>query len=62
MSRENFRRKTTQVRVGNTTIGGDAPIRLQSMTNTSTLDTEASVAQCAAIAAAGADIVRLTAQ
>ena len=62
MSRENFRRKTTQVRVGNTTIGGDAPIRLQSMTNTSTLDTEASVAQCAAIAAAGADIVRLTAE
>jgi (E)-4-hydroxy-3-methylbut-2-enyl-diphosphate synthase len=62
MVRENFRRKTTVVRVGNTTIGGDAPVRLQSMTNTSTLDTEASVAQCEAIAAAGADIVRLTAQ
>lgn len=62
MVRENFRRKTTVVRVGNTTIGGDAPVRLQSMTNTSTLDTEASVAQCEAIAVAGADIVRLTAQ
>lgn len=62
MSSNGFRRPTSQVRVGNTTIGGDAPIRLQSMTNTSTLDTEASVAQCAAIAEAGADIVRLTAQ
>lgn len=62
MTHNNFRRKTSQVRVGNTTIGGDAPIRLQSMTNTSTLDTEASVAQCIAISQAGADIVRLTAQ
>ena len=62
MAHKGFRRPTSQVRVGNTTIGGDAPIRLQSMTNTSTLDTEASVAQCEAIANAGADIVRLTAQ
>ena len=62
MAHKNFRRKTSPVRVGDTIIGGDAPIRLQSMTNTSTLDTEASVAQCEAIAAAGADIVRLTAQ
>lgn len=62
MAHKDFRRKTTSVRVGNTTIGGDSPIRLQSMTNTSTLDTDASVAQCEAIAAAGADIVRLTAQ
>ncbi len=62
MANKGFRRPTSQVRVGNTTIGGDVPIRLQSMTNTSTLDTEASVAQCEAIAKAGADIVRLTAQ
>lgn len=62
MTAENFRRRTVTVRVGNTTIGSDAPIRLQSMTNTPTLDTEASVAQCRAIAEAGADIVRLTAQ
>lgn len=62
MAQRSFRRPSSQVRVGNTTIGGDAPIRLQSMTNTSTLDTEGSVAQCEAIAAAGADIVRLTAQ
>lgn len=62
MSVENFRRPTVTVRVGNTTIGSEAPVRLQSMTNTQTLDTEASVAQCKAIAEAGADIVRLTAQ
>ncbi len=62
MSVETFRRPTVTVRVGNTTIGSDAPVRLQSMTNTQTLDTEASVAQCKAIADAGADIVRLTAQ
>ncbi|MDE5567445.1 MAG: (E)-4-hydroxy-3-methylbut-2-enyl-diphosphate synthase [Muribaculaceae bacterium] len=62
MAHKNFRRKTSPVKVGNTIIGGDSPIQLQSMTNTSTLDTAASVAQCEAIAAAGADIVRLTAQ
>lgn len=62
MAHKDFRRKTSEVKVGNTTIGGNAPIRLQSMTNTSTLDTDASVAQCIAIAEAGADIVRLTAQ
>ena len=50
------------VRIGNTAVGGDNPIRLQSMTNTPTLDTDASVAQIKRIAAAGADIVRLTAQ
>ncbi|MDE5687758.1 MAG: (E)-4-hydroxy-3-methylbut-2-enyl-diphosphate synthase [Paramuribaculum sp.] len=56
------RRKSGAVRVGSTAIGGDNPVRLQSMTNTSTMDTPASVAQCERIAAAGADIVRLTAQ
>lgn len=56
------RRHTTATRVGDVTIGGDSPVRLQSMTSTSTMDTEASVAQCIAIAEAGADIVRLTAQ
>lgn len=56
------RRHTHAVRVGNTAIGGDNPIRVQSMTNTPTLDTDASVRQCQEIAAAGADIVRLTAQ
>lgn len=57
-----FRRPTVTVHVGNTTIGSECPIRIQSMTNTATLDTEASVNQCESIAKAGADIVRLTAQ
>ena len=56
------RRRSTEVKVGDTAIGGDNPVRLQSMTNTSTMDTEASVEQCCRIAAAGADLVRLTAQ
>lgn len=56
------RRKTHAVRVGNTAVGGDNPIRIQSMTNTATLDTPGSVAQIKRIADAGADIVRLTAQ
>ena len=62
MGYNDIRRKTVTVRVGQTTIGGNSPVRIQSMTNTSTLDTDASVAQCVAIAKAGADIVRLTAQ
>lgn len=56
------RRKTDAVRIGCTAVGGDNPIRLQSMTNTSTMDTPGSAGQCARIAEAGADIVRLTAQ
>lgn len=56
------RRPTVAVAVGNTAIGGDNPVRLQSMTSTSTMDTEASAAQALRIAAAGADLVRLTAQ
>ena len=56
------RRATIEVSVGNTAIGGANPVRLQSMTNTPTLDTEASVRQCARLAEAGAEIVRLTAQ
>lgn len=56
------RRPTHAVRVGGTTIGGDNPIRIQSMTNTSTMDTEGSLLQVERIADAGADIVRLTAQ
>lgn len=56
------RRKTHAVTVGKVQIGGDNPIRIQSMTNTPTLDTDASAAQIERIADAGADIVRLTAQ
>jgi len=53
---------STPVDIGNVPLGGDLPIRLQSMTNTDTLDTKASVAQCIRIIEEGADYVRLTAQ
>ncbi len=54
------RRKTRQIKVGRVAVGGDAPIAVQSMTNTPTSDTEATLAQIAAIAEAGADIVRVS--
>ena len=54
------RRETVAVQIGNTAIGGDNPIRIQSMTNTDTNDTAASVAQTERIAAAGGEIARLT--
>lgn len=50
------------VKIGHIPLGGNNPVRLQSMTNTDTLDTQASVAQCIRIIEAGADFVRLTAQ
>ena len=56
------RRKTVAVNIGGTPLGGDYPIRLQSMASTSTMDTEGSVAQCERIAKAGASYIRLTAQ
>ncbi len=56
------RRKSSVVQIGNTPMGGDFPIRLQSMTNTSTMDTEASIEQCIRIINAGGEYVRLTAQ
>ena len=56
------RRKTSTVTIGGVKLGSDYPIRLQSMTSTSTMETEGSVAQCKRICDAGADIVRLTAQ
>lgn len=63
MSRYNYtRRHTRAVKVGNTGIGGENPVRLQSMTNTDTLDAEASAAQALRIAEAGGEIVRLTTQ
>ncbi len=56
------RRLTSTVHIGDSRLGSDYPIRLQSMTNTSSMDTEGSVAQCGRIIDAGADYVRLTAQ
>lgn len=53
---------STPILIGPTPLGGDYPIRIQSMTNTDTLDTKSSVAQCIRIIEAGADYVRLTAQ
>jgi (E)-4-hydroxy-3-methylbut-2-enyl-diphosphate synthase len=54
------RRKSRQIWVGDVAVGGDAPISVQSMTNTETCDVQATVAQVQAIADAGADIVRVS--
>jgi len=54
------RRVTRQIQVGKVAVGGDAPISVQSMTNTETCDVAATVAQVQAIARAGADIVRVS--
>lgn len=56
------RRKSCTVGVGTTPLGGDNPIRVQSMTTTSTNDTAASVAQAERIIDAGGEYVRLTTQ
>ena len=56
------RRKTHEVKVGNIGIGGDNPVRVQSMCTTSTMDTEGCVRQILAIAKAGGELVRLTTQ
>ena len=56
------RRATVEVNVGGVTIGCTHPVRVQSMTNTSTMDTEGSVEQVLRIVAKGGDIVRLTTQ
>ena len=53
------RHKTRVVRIGDVTIGGDHPIRIQSMCNTKTEDVEATVAQIRALTAAGCEIVRV---
>jgi len=54
------RRKSRQIMVGNVPVGGDAPISVQSMTNTETTDVAATVGQIQAIQQAGADIVRVS--
>ena len=56
------RRKTTVVHIGDTPLGGDNPIRVQSMTTTPTDDTDACVAQARRIIEAGGEYVRLTTQ
>ena len=54
------RRVSRKIYVGDVAVGGDAPISVQSMTNTDTCDVAATVAQVTAIADAGADIVRIS--
>jgi (E)-4-hydroxy-3-methylbut-2-enyl-diphosphate synthase len=54
------RHRSVPVQVGRVTVGGDAPIVVQSMTNTDTGDVAATVAQVAALAQAGSEIVRIT--
>ncbi len=58
--RDIIRRKSRQIMVGPVAVGGDAPITVQSMTNTVTGDVGATVAQVRALAEAGADIVRVS--
>lgn len=54
------RRKSRQIMVGNVPVGGDAPISVQSMTNTETTDVQATVAQIQRLEVAGVDIVRVS--
>jgi (E)-4-hydroxy-3-methylbut-2-enyl-diphosphate synthase len=54
------RRRSVPVEVGRVTVGGGAPVVVQSMTNTDTADVDATVAQVAALARAGSEIVRIT--
>jgi (E)-4-hydroxy-3-methylbut-2-enyl-diphosphate synthase len=54
------RRRSTPVRIGSITVGGTAPIVVQSMTNTDTADVESTVAQVHALARAGSELVRVT--
>ena len=54
------RRKSIPVKIGPVTVGGTAPIVVQSMTNTDTADIAATVEQVAALARAGSELVRIT--
>ena len=58
--RDIMRRASRQIHVGDMLVGGNAPISVQSMTNTPTTDVAATVAQVHALTAAGADIVRVS--
>jgi (E)-4-hydroxy-3-methylbut-2-enyl-diphosphate synthase len=54
------RRRTVGVRIGSVTVGGDAPVIVQSMTNTDTADVEATARQVRELAEAGSELVRVT--
>ncbi len=55
-----LRRKSRQIMIGNVPVGGDAPIAVQSMTNTETCDVKKTIAQINALEAVGADIIRVS--
>ena len=59
-SHQIVRRKTRKIWVGDVPVGGDAPITVQSMTNTDTRDVEATMAQIRALEEAGADLIRVS--
>jgi (E)-4-hydroxy-3-methylbut-2-enyl-diphosphate synthase len=54
------RRRSTPVRIGSVTVGGSAPVVVQSMTNTDTADINGTVTQIKALARAGSELVRVT--
>ena len=58
--RKIIRKKTKKIKVGNISVGGDSPISVQSMTNTLTTDTKATIKQIDMLQEAGADIVRVS--
>jgi (E)-4-hydroxy-3-methylbut-2-enyl-diphosphate synthase len=58
--RDIYRRQSRKIRVGSVEVGGDAPITVQTMTNTLTSDAQATIAQVQACTDAGADIVRIS--
>lgn len=60
MNYNQIRRKTKEIKIGRTAIGGMRPIAIQSMTNTDTHDKEATLSQILALQKAGCDIVRIT--
>lgn len=59
MKYNEIRRNTKKIKIGNTFIGGDSPIAIQSMTNTDTHDAKATLEQIKALEKAGCDIVRI---
>ena len=60
MDYNKIRRKTKYIKIGNTRIGDDADVLIQSMTNTDTADANATINQIKSLEAAGCDIVRIT--
>ena len=60
MKYNDIRRKTREISIGNVRIGGDNKIAIQSMTNTDTKDSTATIEQIKRLASAGCDIVRIT--